>query len=116
MSFDKFDDVIDSRQIIKRHAELQSIEERTDDEHEEMLILEDLIEDASGSPDWKYGETLVRDSYFVRYAQELAEDCGLVPAELSWPCRCIDWKQAASELKMDYFPVKFDGVTFWIRG
>ena len=28
---------------------------------------------------------------------------------------CIDWAQAARELRMDYTSVDFDGVTYWIR-
>ena len=37
------------------------------------------------------------------FAQNLAEDLGLVPDDLSWPCRCIDWESAARELMMsDY--------------
>ena len=70
---------------------------------------------AEGSPDWEHGETLIRDSYFEEYAQELAESCGMVNASAQWPARCIDWEQAASELKMDYMSVDFDGIEYWIR-
>lgn len=83
---------------------------------EEFAILEALESEASGSPDWAYGETLIRDSYFIEYAQELANDCGMIPDNLSWPLTCIDWEQAANELKYDYMAVDFDGVTYWIRG
>ena len=34
---------------------------------------------------------------------------------MPWPNTCIDWDQAAGELKMDYSAVDFDGVTYWIR-
>ena len=46
---------------------------------------------------------------------ELAEDCGMLTNTDSWPNRCIDWEQAARELRMDYTSVDFDGVTYWIR-
>lgn len=82
-------------------------------EHAALLKLAD---EASGyAADWEHGETLIRYSYFKEYAQELAEDCGMIPANLAWPCTCIDWDQAARELQMDYTSVDFDGVTYWVR-
>ena len=46
---------------------------------------------------------LIRDSYSEDYAQELAEDNGAISSsDASWPNTCVDWKQAARELQMDY--------------
>lgn len=64
--------------------------------------------------DW-YPVTLIRDSYFKEYAQELAEEIGAIPDDASWPCRCIDWEKAAWELRMDYTSADFDGQTYWFR-
>lgn len=36
------------------------------------------------------------------FAEDLAEQTDSVPAELSWPCNCIDWEQAAREIMQDY--------------
>lgn len=75
------------------------------DEEKELEDLQSLAEDASGSPDWVYGETLIRDSYFTEYAQQLAEDCGY-----------LDQKGTNSrELQYDYFSCEFSGITYWIR-
>lgn len=118
------DDVIDSRSVIERIEELEAakeacgddaMEEWQDEFEAELTALLALQDEAEGCADWKHGETLVRDSYFKEYAQELAEDCGMIPAGLSWPCTCIDWDQAARELRMDYSAVEFDGVTYWVR-
>lgn len=89
----------------------------------ELAALEALAKEAEGyAEDWQYGAALIRDSYFETYAQELAEDCAPFgsnsPASKlleSWPYRCIDWEQAARELRMDYTSVEFDGVTYWVR-
>ncbi len=48
------------------------------------------------------------------YAQELAEDCGMVPDDLAWPLSCIDWKRAARELTIggDIWTAESDGGVF----
>ena len=116
------DDVIDSRDVIERIEELESVAEDGDslldrNERIELLTLKALAEDAADySEDWRYGATLIRDSYFVEYAQELAEDIeGEALGDAHWPFTCIDWEQAARELRMDYTPVEFAGVTYWVR-
>jgi antirestriction protein len=130
------DDRIDSRDVIARIDELESeqsdlmgdwdglseldmppgLKEWEEANAHELDTLRELAEEASGyAPDWQYGETLIRDSDFEEYAQELAEDCGMIPAGATWPCTCIDWEQAARELRMDYTAVDFDGVTYWVR-
>jgi hypothetical protein len=71
---------------------------------------------ASGSPDWTYGETLIRESYFTEYAEELCKEIGEIPKELPWYiANHIDWDGIADELKADYTEVDFDGVSYFIR-
>jgi hypothetical protein len=141
------DDVIDSRDVIERIAQLEDekesfileysalpeedapswgdvLEAQTDaeskwdetDEGQELKALQGLAEEAEGyAADWKYGETLIRDSYFEDYAKELARDIGAINDDAHWPNNCIDWEEAASELQVDYTSVEFSGVTYWIR-
>ena len=121
------DDVIDSRDIIQRIEEIQDllpdcageIMPGTSDEIQELKIelaaLKALAKEGEASPDWPYGETLIRDSYFEDYAQEFAEDCCEMPKSDVWPLYCIDWERAANDLKMDYMSVDFDGINYWIR-
>lgn len=143
-SVDNTTDVIDSRDVIARLEALE-VElddawsgqcERTEGDDFSAWVLE-MAENHEGtlqdaaieyralyalaahgedySPDWQHGATLVRDSYFREYAMDLAEDIGAVNSEASWPNNCIDWDQAARELRMDYTAVEFDGVTYWVR-
>lgn len=92
-----------------------------DDETEELEQLEELLSELQGmggdeqfDGDW-YPSMLIRDSYFEDYAQELAEDCGMVNVSAAWPNNCIDWEKAAQELQYDYSSVEIDGVTYWTR-
>jgi hypothetical protein len=116
-----YDDMIDSRDVIERIAELQLQAEDGDalldqDERIELAALVELAQQGEdAAADWLHGETLIRDSYFVEYAQQLAEDIGAIESEARWPAYCIDWEYAARELQMDYTPVEFDGVTYWVR-
>ena len=155
-TFDKYSDVIDSRDVIARIEELEGEREAlqleiddaetqwlkteagtneahavvdrrqaayvaldawtASDDADELRILKALADEASGyAADWRYGETLIRDSYFRDYAEQLADDIGAIDRNASWPVKCIDWDQAARELQMDYSAVDFDGVTYWIR-
>jgi len=137
------DDVIDSRDVIARIEELESeltdafegetLEDRgtfkewleeisgdnahtLQDAANELLPLLALAEEAEGyAADWRHGETLIRDSYFERYAMELADECGMMNKSDSWPYTCIDWERAARELQYDYTSVEFGDVMYWIR-
>lgn len=157
--FSNNDDVIDSRDVTSKIADLESEkddlqtardeaqeildgldEDATDEEREEVTealrtaeealaewqedcdggelykTLTELAEECEGyASDWSYGETLIRDSYFENYARDLAVQCGDLKNCDSWPNRCIDWEQAADELKQDYTMVDFGGVDYWIR-
>lgn len=121
MSIDNRDDVIDSREVNDRVAELEGEQEDAgenfaEDSAAELKMLRKLASDGSDyTSEWDDGATLIRDSHFVTYAQELADDIGALHSNLQWPFTCIDWDQAARELQMDYTSVDFDGVTYWVR-
>lgn len=133
-AIDNSADIIDSRDVIARIDYLESERETVaetettapgaltlqewdeGDEGEELKALKALADEASGSADWQHGEALIRDSYFEDYARDLAEDIyGRELGEAKWPFTCIDWEEAADQLKQDYFSVDFAGVTYWIR-
>jgi hypothetical protein len=108
------DDMIDSRDIEARIEELLNMD-HDDDEAAELKALQELAQEAVGySSDWHYGVTLIRDSYFTDYVQELLEDCGDIPQSLP-SYVVIDWEATADNIKLDYSSVDFDGVTYWIR-
>lgn len=127
------DDLIDLRDVIARVEHLRELRQPgpvdlgddngTDQDtlFAELAELERFLDECKGNGgdeqwegDW-YPVTLVRDSYFERYAEELADDIGLLKEGAAWPYTCIDWAQAARELQMDYTSVEFDGVTYWTR-
>lgn len=126
-------DTIDVRDIIARVEELRKDRDGYDadaldawrenypGDEEELKGLEDILDDLKGNggdEQWEgswYPVTLIRDSYFETYAQELAEDtCEMGKAE-GWPFRHIDWTAAAKELEQDYSTTEIDGVEYLFR-
>jgi Antirestriction protein (ArdA) len=86
----------------------------------EFKSLKDLLSDLCGNGgdeqwlgDW-YPISLIRDSYFTDYAQELLEDCGDLPKGLPHYIE-IDWEATARNIRSDYTSTEFDGVTYWYR-
>ena len=83
------------------------------DEAEELKALQDFAEVCSDNREWKHGMTLINHSHFEDYARELAKDIGAISGEEKWPCTCIDWEQAAEELRIDYTEYVFGDVPFY---
>jgi uncharacterized protein (UPF0335 family) len=82
---------------------------------EELRILKALAEEGSSyASDWDHGATLIRESYFVDYTEELCKDIGDVPQDLPGYL-AIDWEKTAENIKVDYTELDFDGVTYLVR-
>ena len=113
-------DCIDTRDVLERleylasEVESLAIEDEEIDELARLACLIDSVSDVSGDA-VEDGASLIRDSYFKEYAEELADDIGAINKDASWPNDCIDWDQAARELQMDYSSVDFGGVEYWVR-
>ncbi len=82
---------------------------------EELVTLRLLAEQIEDAGDYHHGLTLIRETYFTEYAQELAEDIGAINKDAAWPACHIDWEAASDALKMDYSEAEFDGVTYYYR-
>ena len=117
-------DIIDVRDIIKQFEELEDLQESggyletPDCEMSELRKLLAELEGTGGDEQWRgdwYPVTLIRDSYFKTYAQDLAEDTGSIDRDAKWPHTCIDWDHAARELRYDYTCVDVAGVTYYTR-
>ena len=128
-------DVIDVRDIIARVLELRAERDEynekmgspdawdgvPDGEPEELAMLEGILSALAGygrDEEFEgdlYPVQLLAESYFQEYSQDLAEDCGMVDTNASWPMNCIDWEQAARELQMDYSSIEIRGSTYWYR-
>lgn len=98
-----------------------NIHEWVGDNEHEFNTLKELLDDLAGyggDHQWRgewYPVTLIRDSHFRDYAETLADEIGAMDSNAGWPMNCIDWDEAAKQLKMDYSTVEFGEVTYWYR-
>lgn len=93
---------------------LRELEDERDgldsDEIEEYNELVEFRREVDSS-EWSYGIYFVNEDHFEDFARQEAEDLGRTDEH--WPYDCIDWEQAADELKMGYSSVEFDGQTYY---
>ena len=87
---------------------------------EEYRALKALEQECEGYGDWEYGETLIRETYFTEYIEQLIDECYDLPKEFhngAWPYRhfTLDYEAAAYEAKDDYMLVEFGGVDYYMR-
>jgi len=111
---------------LKAQEALDALEEKLDEANEaleeydfdyqsELDALEAINEKGDGyCSDWRHGETLINESYWVEYCEELCKDIGDMPKEIPSYIE-IDWEKTADNLAADYTTVEWDGVSFYIR-
>ena len=113
------EDILDPRDIAERlkyltrerdRLESSQLDEFLDENEEEIDALQEVADEG-------IDDTLVHEDYFQEYAEELAADIGAIdhrPRD-RWPYTCIDWEQAAEELKQDYSVIDIRGGTYYYR-
>ena len=125
------EDVFDSRDAEETREELQdradayaawqadpenetACEPLDEDESALLKVLVTLAEEVGG--EWDHGVGFIRESYVEDYAREMAEDCGYIKDGGDNPLlQCIDWKEWAGMVALDYSSVEIDGTTFYYR-
>lgn len=115
-------DIIDIRDIIERFEELEDIfhDDVTDDEKDEFTQLQTILDDLKGNGgdeqwrgDW-YPVTLIRDSYYTEYAEELVKDIYNLPSDIPAFIE-IDWVKTGENMLVDYSETEIDGTTYYYR-
>lgn len=98
-----------------KYLDTRDLSKRLDELEEELEELEELRELRDEIREWSNGVTLIPESEFEDYARDLAEDIGAVSGDKKWPATCIDWEEAARELKYDYSACEYQGTTYYYR-
>ena len=82
------------------------------EEQEELSELEELESEVS---DFMHGAQMIPVDDFEAYAEELAEELGMIDRSASWPFNCINWDMAANQLAQDYSVVTYQGQDYYVR-
>lgn len=106
------EDILDIREVIERFKELEEIEIRDDSEDQEYQAIKALLDElkgCGGDEEWRgdwYPLTLIKESYFEEYCEQLLEDIGDIPRDIP-SYIVIDWEKTADNLRVDYSYVSF---------
>ena len=116
-------DIIDVRDIIARVEDLRDECDETSalntlESRQELKELESLLAEVQGlggDEQWEgewYPVTLIRESYFESYMDEMLEDIGDIPKNIpSYMKIVIDY----DALRMDYTSVDIGKLVYWTR-
>jgi hypothetical protein len=104
-------DPFEERSIVLREErnELQeALSSWLEDNEDELKALAALDSEGRREFDgWRYGITLIRESYFVEYCEETYGDEWKLPDFV-----VVDWDKTADNLRSGYIEIEFDGVTY----
>ena len=101
------DDDDDSAEVLDAVGKLNGF---TDEQQDELDELESVISEI-GEDSADCGVTLIPESEFVEYAEELLKDCGELPRDIPHYI-VIDWEATADNIKQDYSDIDFEGKTY----
>lgn len=122
---DKEDIAAIERKLEELHCAIEDAQDALNDfnssfDKDELDTLTEVVSQGEDSGDWSYGETLILDSYFSEYIEDLVNDCYDIPQELKegkWPFNhmTMDWEACAEEAKNDFTEINAGGLTYYIR-
>ena len=99
-------------EILSTKHEIYKFQEQLQDLRDELQPLLDLK--AEGIPEWDDGATLIPESDWEEYVEDLVKDCGYIPNDLPWWI-VIDWAATSDNVAADYSTVDYDGDTYYYR-
>lgn len=104
------DDDDDSAEVLDAVGKLNGFTEEQQDELTELeAVISEIGEDYASD-----GVTLIPESEFVEYVEEMLKDCGELPRDIPHYI-VIDWDATADNVKQDYSEVAFDEGTYLYR-
>ena len=99
-------------ELLTVQDEIEKGKEQLQDLRDELQPLLDLKDE--GIPDWNYGATLIPESDWEEYVEDLVKDCGYISNDVPWWI-VIDWAATADNIAADYSTVDYDGDTYYYR-
>lgn len=99
-------------ELLTVQDEIEKGKEQLQDLRDELRPLLDLKYE--GIPEWDDGATLIPESDWEEYVEDLLKDCGYISNDVPWWI-VIDWAATADNVAADYSTVDYDGDTYYYR-
>ena len=99
-------------ELLTVQDQIEKGKEQLQDLRDELQPLLDLK--AEGIPEWDDGATLIPESDWEEYVEDLVKDWGYIPNDVPWWI-VIDWAATADNVAADYSTVDYDGDTYYYR-
>lgn len=114
--FPQYEDMTEEfEDILFEEEEIQSWKQDWEEELEKIQEINDL-EDEVCNGELDSGTTLILESEFTDYCEDLIKDIGDIPRDLpSFIDNNINWNGIAEDLKIDYTEVEFRGELYLFR-
>jgi len=82
----------------------------------EYVEIKDFYDELENYTICHYGETVIREDYWVAYCEEMCKEVGDIPQNLPWYISDnIDWDGVADELSADYSTIQYQGCDYYVR-
>lgn len=107
-------DAPEERDLVTANDDLKAWDEENSEELENLKSILDDLKGNGGDEQWRgdwYPVTLIRESYFEEYMDEMVADCYELPELPSFMTVTLDYVA----LQMDYTSTEIDGVTYLYR-
>lgn len=119
---DSFNDYFDTEiedfdELIKYidDSENEDVQEWRDDNSNDFEHIEEIDELEEEISEFSFGETLIPEDDFTEYCEDMGDDCYNlrdVPGFIKYN---INWEGVASDLKVDYTDVTYQGKSYLVR-
>lgn len=95
-------------ELAQAEQELEEWQEEYQQELDELNSLENELSE------WSEGNTLIPESEWVDYVQDLLTDIGDLPRNIPWYI-AIDWEKTAENIAQDYSLVTYQKEDYYVR-
>ncbi len=93
----------------------KNLAEWDDENGQEFKDLKAFCEECEEcSSDWTHGESIIHESHWEEYVEDLCKDCGYISKDFPHWIE-IDWSKTAKNVAQDYSTVDWAGETYYIR-
>ena len=113
-----FDTEIEDFDELTKHisnSEDEDVQEWRDDNSDDFEHIKEIDELEDEISEFSFGEILILEAGFIEYCEDMVADCYYLTNIPSFIRYNINWEGVASDLRVDYTNVTYQGVSYLVR-